>query len=163
MPPHADTQFRDPGDAAEHPFEWDPNAENEPEHITDEIQLENFIRVLQTAQQLARECEKENSKMTKRPKMYVKNAPRTKRRWRKAQGEYQAAGGKLITNWFQRKGSRPGPKTNGGEDVREEINPRRDSEAEGDEMLDSEAEGTQSRISGTQVMSQLHHMHDGSP
>ena len=53
MPPHADTQFRDPGDAAEHPIEWDPNTENEPEHIMDEIQLENFIQVLQTAQQLA--------------------------------------------------------------------------------------------------------------
>ena len=94
--------------------------------------------------------------MMKRPKTYVKNTPWTKWRWQKAWGEYQAVGGKLITDWFQRKGSKPGPETNGGKDVQEEINLRQDSEAKGDEMLDSEAEGTQ-------VMSQLYHMHDGSP
>ena len=53
MLPHTNTPFCDPGDVTEPSIEWDPNAENEPEDITDEIQLEKFVHVLQTAQQLA--------------------------------------------------------------------------------------------------------------
>ena len=87
-------------DVPGHSIEWAPD-EDEPRDITDEIQLERFIRVLQTAQTLARD--KEKAEVMKRRKTYTKNAPRTKRRWRKTREEYQAAGGKLITNWFKRK------------------------------------------------------------
>ena len=58
----------------------------EPRDTTDEIQLERFIRVLQTAQTLARD--KEKPEAMKRQKTYTKNAPRTKRRWRWANRKY---------------------------------------------------------------------------
>ena len=88
-------------DVPEHSIEWTPDDEDEPGDLTDEIQLERFIRVLQTAQTLARD--KEKAEVIKRQKTYTKNAPRTKRRWRKTREEYQAAGGKLITDWFKRR------------------------------------------------------------
>jgi len=96
-----------PGDVTEHSIERDPANGDELRDITDEVQLEKFIRVLQTAQQLAHKQEKEKANATRRPKTYTKNAPRTKRRRRKAREEYQAAGGKLITDWFQRKEACP--------------------------------------------------------
>ena len=96
-----------PGDIAEHSIERDPDGEDECEDITDETQLKKFIRVLRTAQLLAHKQEKEKVNATKRPKMYTKNAARTMRRWRKARNEYQAVGGKLITDWFRRKEAGP--------------------------------------------------------
>ena len=51
MAPHTDTLFCDPGDVMELSVEWDPNTKDEPQDIMDEIQLEKFIQVLQTAQQ----------------------------------------------------------------------------------------------------------------
>ena len=135
MVPHTDTPFCNPVDVTEPSIEWDPNAENEPQDIMDEIQLEKFIQVLQTAQQLAYKWKKEKAKITRRPRVYMKNAPRTKWRWQKARKEYQAAGGKFITDWFQRKGTSP-PETEGAE-------------------MDSEVEGFWDQISDIQVMRRL--------
>ena len=112
-----------------HSIELSLDDEDGPGEIADEIQLEKFIQVLQTAQVLAQE--KEKGEMTKRRKVYTKNAPRTKRRWRRAQDEYQAAGGKLITNWFERKEV--------NEDAEREIDhPGVGTEAEGTEMCPAE-------------------------
>ena len=61
-------------------IEWAPDDEDEPRDITDEIQLERFIRVLQTAQTLAQD--KEKAEAMKRQKTCTRNAPRTKWRWR---------------------------------------------------------------------------------
>jgi len=41
-----------PGDVTEDSIEQDPDDGDEPENITDEIQLDKFIQVLRTAQQL---------------------------------------------------------------------------------------------------------------
>ena len=152
-------------DIPEHPIEWTPGDEDEPGDITDEIQLEKFIQVLQMAQVLAQDKEKGDG--TKRQKVYNKNAPRTKRRWRKARKEYQAAGGKLITNWFKRKDANPpvcsrffalknegdadAPQMNEIEGVHGEIDPPGvGAEAEGIEMCLGE-EDLPDHISGIQV------------
>ena len=91
----------------DHSIEEGSDGDDEPGDITDEVQLERFIRVLQTAQLIAQRQEKEKAATRKRGKTYKKNAPRTMRRRRKAREEYQASGGKLITHWFKKKESRP--------------------------------------------------------
>lgn len=96
-----------PGDISEHSIEWDPDGEDEREDIADETQLEKFIQALQTAQLFAHKQEKEKVNATKRPKTYTKNAPRTMRRRQEVRSKYQAAGGKLITEWFGRKEASP--------------------------------------------------------
>ena len=96
-----------PGDLTEDSIEWDPDNGDELGNIMDENQLNKFIRALQMAQQLAHKQEQEKENVTKKPKTYTKNAPRTKRRWRRAREEYQAAGEKLITNWLQRNEACP--------------------------------------------------------
>ena len=91
----------------DHSIEEGSDGDDELGDITNEIQLERFIRVLHTAQLIAQKQEKEKGSARKRGKTYKKNAPRTMRRQRKAREEYQASGGKLITHWFKKKESRP--------------------------------------------------------
>lgn len=53
-----------------HSIEEDSDGDDEHRDITNEIQLERFIRVLQTAQQIACEQEQEKADMRKREKVY---------------------------------------------------------------------------------------------